>query len=68
MRGLALLYCGRRQYAQAEPLVTKVVEVAPRVLGPTHPTTLHYVNDLALLYVNTGGYAQAAARCAKSPS
>ena len=47
------------KYAQAEPLLTKVLNGKRRVLGQEHPKTLISMNNLALLYEDQGKYAQA---------
>ena len=50
MNNLAVLYLDQGQYAKAEPLFVKALEVRRRVLGEEHPDTLTSMNNLALLY------------------
>ncbi|OQW93106.1 MAG: kinesin, partial [Beggiatoa sp. IS2] len=45
--------------AQALPLYQRALEICERVLGKDHPDTATSLNNLALLYNNTGDYAQA---------
>jgi eukaryotic-like serine/threonine-protein kinase len=42
------------EYAKAEPLFDNVVQISRRVLGEEHPSTLTYVNNLAMLYQDQG--------------
>jgi len=46
-------------YAKAEPLLVRALEIREKVLGPTHPDTATSVNNLAGLYYSTGAYAKA---------
>jgi eukaryotic-like serine/threonine-protein kinase len=46
-------------YAQAEPLLTRSVEIRQRVLGPNDPTTLDAMSSLALLMHREGREADA---------
>ncbi len=59
MNMLALLYLSQGNLAQAEPLITKVVEVRRRALGEDHPRTLASMDDLGRLYLEQGDYARA---------
>jgi hypothetical protein len=47
---LALLYLAERRPSEAEPLLKEALETGRAVLGPRHPETLVYLNNLALLY------------------
>jgi hypothetical protein len=47
------------EYARAEPLSTKALEVSRRVLGAKHPDTLISMNNLAHVYYKEGKYGQA---------
>jgi tetratricopeptide (TPR) repeat protein len=59
MDNVALLYRNQGKYAQAEPLVTKVLGEERHVLGDEHPDTLITMNNLAGLYRDQGKTAQA---------
>ena len=47
MNNLAVLYQDQGQFAKAEPLFVKALEVGRRVLGEEHPDTLIAMNNLA---------------------
>jgi len=59
MNDLAELYQNEGKYTQAEPIITKVLEIQRRTLGQKHPNTLKTMVALAALYRNQGKYAQA---------
>ena len=59
MNNLAMLYQDQGQFAQAEPLLVKALEVSRRVLGEEHPDTLTAMNNLAVLYLDQGKFAKA---------
>jgi eukaryotic-like serine/threonine-protein kinase len=46
-------------YSQAQPLLTRSVEIRRRVLGPKNPDTLMSIDDLCLLLLRQGHYAEA---------
>jgi eukaryotic-like serine/threonine-protein kinase len=46
-------------YTQAQPLLTRSVEIRRRVLGPKNPDTLMSIDDLCLLLLRQGHYAEA---------
>src|SRR5262249_21869211 len=56
---LALLYCDKGDYAQAEPLYRRALAISEKTLGAEHPRTATVLNNLALLYYDKGDYAQA---------
>jgi hypothetical protein len=49
MNDLAGLYVHEGKYAEAEPLLTKVLEVRRRVLSQEHLNTLLSINNLAVV-------------------
>jgi CHAT domain-containing protein len=53
------LYDSQGRYAEAEPLYKEALQLSEKVLGKEHPSTLSYVNNLALLYQSQGRYAEA---------
>jgi tetratricopeptide (TPR) repeat protein len=59
MSNLAMLYAYEGNYARAEALFTKLLEVDRGTLGQEHPYTLIAMNNLALLYRYQGKYANA---------
>src|SRR5207253_7335069 len=59
MNNLADLYRTQGQYAKAEPLLVKALEVRRRVLGEEHPDTLNSMHSLAMLYLYQGQLAKA---------
>jgi serine/threonine protein kinase/Tfp pilus assembly protein PilF len=46
-------------YSQAQPLLTRSVEIRRRVLGPKNPDTLISIDDLCLLLLRQGHYSEA---------
>ena len=48
-----------RSRDRAEPLLDERLEVSRRVLGEEHPDTLASMNNLAVLYLDQGKYAEA---------
>jgi tetratricopeptide (TPR) repeat protein len=59
MNNLAGLYQLEGKYTQAEPILTKALEVRRRVLGEKDSDTAESMNALALLYRCQGRFAQA---------
>ena len=55
---LALLHKDLGQYAAAEPLYLRAVEVKEKFLGKEHPDVAEVLNDLAVLYRREGKYAK----------
>jgi len=49
----------RAQYAEAEPLLQRALDIREKVLGSRHPDTATSLNDLARLYQSQGKYQQA---------
>src|ERR1700720_1148377 len=47
------------KYQEAIPIAIKLLAIRKRVLGPEPPNTAASLNDLALLYFETGDYARA---------
>ena len=45
MSNLAVFYVNEGKNAEAEPLVTKTIEVRRRVLGEEHPDTMRSINS-----------------------
>jgi tetratricopeptide (TPR) repeat protein len=56
---LALYNLGRGEYAKAEPLCQRALDMNERALGPDHPETAHSLNNLAGVYYNQGRYGDA---------
>jgi tetratricopeptide (TPR) repeat protein len=46
-------------YAKAEPLFQRSLAISEKALGPDHPDTATWLNNLASLYQATGAYAKA---------
>jgi len=59
MATMGTAYVGLGLYAEAEPLLTAVLETRRRVLGPEHAETLTSMNELANAYHFQGRYAEA---------
>jgi hypothetical protein len=57
------LYSSEGNYAQAEALFTKILEVHRRVLGPENRDTLVVMYNLAEFYRREGRYEQAESLC-----
>jgi tetratricopeptide (TPR) repeat protein len=49
----------RAQYAAAEPLYRRALDITEKALGPEHPATATSLNNLAALYDSQGQYAAA---------
>ena len=49
----------RARYAEAEPLLERVLAICEQELGAMHPNTATILNNLATLYNNQGKYATA---------
>jgi tetratricopeptide (TPR) repeat protein len=49
----------RAQYAEAEPLYQRALDIREKTLGPEHPDTATSLNNLAGLYNSQGRYAEA---------
>lgn len=56
---LALLHKVIEQYAAAEPLYLRAVEVKEKTLGKDHPDVAEVLNGLAGLYIRKGKYGEA---------
>ena len=48
-----------KDYAKAEPLFARALEIREKVLGPDHPDTARSLNNLAAVYYYTKEYAKA---------
>jgi tetratricopeptide (TPR) repeat protein len=59
MHNLALTYSDQRRYAEAEKLLTQVLETRKRVLRDDHPGTLMSMHNLASIYSDQRRYAEA---------
>src|ERR1700690_3428500 len=46
-------------YAEPEELIRDILEIRRRVLGPEHPDTLNWTNDLAVGFMDEGRFAEA---------
>ena len=57
---LALVYDGQGRYDEAETLYVDALQIARRILGPTHPDTMAYRDNLVGLYEELGRYDDAA--------
>ncbi len=53
------MYYSLGAYAKAEPLFKRALAIREKVLGPEHPDTVTYLNNLAELYKSLGAYAKA---------
>jgi CHAT domain-containing protein len=59
MNNLAALYAAMGQYAKAEPLYRRCLEIFEAKLGKDHPDVAQSLNNLAALYDDMGQYAKA---------
>jgi tetratricopeptide (TPR) repeat protein len=57
--GLATLYAGKGDYAKAEPLFRRSLEIRKRALGENHPDYATSLYNLAELYKAMGDPAKA---------
>ena len=53
------MYHSQKQFAKAELLLVKVLEVSRRVLGEEHPFTLNSMNNVGVAYQNVGKFDKA---------
>jgi tetratricopeptide (TPR) repeat protein len=65
MRSLASVYATQGEYARAEALFSRALEVCRRALGPEHPATLATLSEIASMYQQQGKYALAEANAAQ---
>ena len=65
MQNLASLYFQNNQYAEAEPLAKKALEIQSRRDGYDDIHTLDSSDTLAAIYIREGRYAEARALLAK---
>jgi hypothetical protein len=63
MNDLALLYDRRGKYAEAEKLLTKLVEMKNRILGENDPSTLSTMYDLAISFTSTNATMRRPSHC-----
>jgi len=56
---LGLLYKSMGRYSEAEPLLTRSLQIREQQLGADHPATATSLNNLALLYKSMGRYSEA---------
>ena len=54
LNNLALLYYTQGEYAAAEPLYKRALQIDEKALGPDHPSVATSLNNLAALYRATG--------------
>ena len=54
-----LFYWATSRHAEVEPLFKRVLSISEAALGPEHPNIATVANNLALLYRDTGRYAEA---------
>jgi len=59
MSNLGALYFAQSRYADAKPLLQRVLKARDRVLGANHPDTLMSVSNLGVLYQAQERYAEA---------
>ena len=59
MSNLGALHVAQGKYHEAEPLLTRSVELQTRVIGDVHQNTLTTMNTLSDLYMREGKYGQA---------
>ena len=59
LNNLAVLYQDMGQYAKAEPLFQRSLEIREAKLGKDHPDVAASLNNLAVLYQDMGQYAKA---------
>ena len=50
LNNLARLYRSQGEYAAAEPLIKRALQIRETALGPNHPSVADSMNDLASLY------------------
>ena len=55
---LALTFCNKGNFDKAEKLLTQVLNLCIKVLGPEHPDTIANMNDLALNFQNKENLGQ----------
>ena len=59
LNDLANLYLLKGDYAKAEPLYKRALNIREKALGPEHPNVATSLNNLALIYYSKGDYAKA---------
>jgi hypothetical protein len=59
MENLASTYRYEGRWTEAEDLYMQVMEIAKRMLGEAHPTTLKCINNLAVIYRDQGLWKEA---------
>ncbi|MBO0756798.1 MAG: CHAT domain-containing protein, partial [Bradyrhizobiaceae bacterium] len=59
LNNLALLYQAQGRYAEAEPIMKRVLAIDEKALGPDHPDVSRDLGNLAALYQAQGRYAEA---------
>ena len=57
--GLATIYYAQGQYAKAEPLYKRSLDICKRKLGENHPQTADTTDGLAITYAKQGRFAEA---------
>lgn len=60
LNNLALLYAAQRQYTKAEPLYKHSLEIIEKALGSDHPQVITGLENMAILYRETGCREKAA--------
>ena len=66
LSNLAGVHSGRKEYAEAKPLVDEALEILVDSLGPEHPVTATIGANAASLHSRLGDYAWADAQCSSS--
>jgi len=59
LNNLALLHNREGKYAEAEPLLMRVLSISEQQLGLVYPNTARCLNNLATLYSSQGKYGEA---------
>ena len=54
-----MLYTDEERYDEAEPLYIRALDITEKALGPEHPSTATFLNNLAGLYHSQGRYGEA---------
>ena len=54
LNNLGRLYFAQGRYKESEPLFLRALRIDKRVLGPIHPNVATLLDNLAVIYANTG--------------
>jgi len=66
LSNLAGVHSGRKEYAEAKPLVDEALGIMVETVGPEHPVAATVGTNAASLHSRLGDYAWADAQCPKS--